>query len=310
MIDAERTARNLLEAGELALPLPGQGNTAERHLRLYELARSHSLSVARIVEAHTDAVAILCEAGRDPVPGALYGVWASSGPGTGATLSATAQTLDGAKAFCSGAGLVDRALVTTSQAEGERRLVDVDASRSATLAFDTAGWQAAGLVDTRTGTARFSAHPVDAPVVGDTDSWYLDRPGFWFGAIGPAACWAGGAAGLVDAAEAMTDDDPHRRADLGAMRAARWAMEATLSAAGDQIDRIAPSHSTDGCRLALSVRHTVERLATEVLDRFGQALGPRPFVSDAQLGQRWSDTHLFMRQDHGSRDLEVLGARP
>ena len=29
-------------------------------------------------------------------------------------------------------------------------------------------------------------------------NFYLERPGFWFGATGVAACWYGGARGLVE----------------------------------------------------------------------------------------------------------------
>ena len=31
-----------------------------------------------------------------------------------------------------------------------------------------------------------------------SDDWYLERAGFWHGAGGVAACWAGCAAGLVE----------------------------------------------------------------------------------------------------------------
>jgi hypothetical protein len=47
----------------------------------------------------------------------------------------------------------------------------------------------------------------------------------------------------------------------------------------------------------------------DILDRFGQALGPRPFVGDAAVNQRWMDTHLYTRQHHAERDLVALGAR-
>ena len=37
-----------------------------------------------------------------------------------------------------------------------------------------------------------------------TPGWYVERNGFWHGAVGPAACWAGRAAGLVDAAHVVS----------------------------------------------------------------------------------------------------------
>src|SRR5580698_6683148 len=69
----------LLAAGELDLPPPGGGETFQR-LRALHRFGEQDLSLARLAEAHTDAVAILVEAGRTPVPCALYGVWASDSP--------------------------------------------------------------------------------------------------------------------------------------------------------------------------------------------------------------------------------------
>jgi hypothetical protein len=69
----------LRAAGDLNLPLPGKGKTALRHLALRRWGHQ-DLSLARIAEAHTDASAILAEAGRRGSRSALYGVWASDGP--------------------------------------------------------------------------------------------------------------------------------------------------------------------------------------------------------------------------------------
>jgi hypothetical protein len=56
--------------------------------------------LARLAEGHTEAVAILAEADRSPVPGALYGMWAAKSGGTGATLENGALT--GTVRFCPG----------------------------------------------------------------------------------------------------------------------------------------------------------------------------------------------------------------
>jgi hypothetical protein len=49
------------------LPSPGAGATPERHRRLFEVGRV-DLSLARLAEAHWDAVAILGEDGRQAQP--------------------------------------------------------------------------------------------------------------------------------------------------------------------------------------------------------------------------------------------------
>jgi hypothetical protein len=105
----EARLRQLLATGALDLPLPARGRTADR-LRALSAIGLEDLSLARLAEAHTDAVAILAEAGREAEPGALYGVWAAETPNR--VLQLDRCTLTGSKMFCTGAKLIDRALVT------------------------------------------------------------------------------------------------------------------------------------------------------------------------------------------------------
>src|ERR1700748_1079014 len=100
----ESRLRELLSDGRLDLPFPARGQTAARHRQLIELARK-DLTLARLVEAHTDAVAILAEAGRQPQPGALYGVWASETANQIVSLSSEGDQsrIAGSKMFCTGA---------------------------------------------------------------------------------------------------------------------------------------------------------------------------------------------------------------
>jgi alkylation response protein AidB-like acyl-CoA dehydrogenase len=309
--DAESDLRSLLASGELELPDPGRGQTSDRLLALVDLARARSVSVARLAEAHTDAVAILHEAGRQPRPNALYGVWASAGStDVGVRTAADGRSeLHGVKPFASGLRIVDRALVTViDESSGERLLYDV-ALDHPSVRLITDQWVCDALRDSSTGAAEFIGHGVTTGDIVGGPGWYLDRVGFWHGACAPAACWAGSVTGLLDAAEGLVDDDPHRRAHLGALRAETWAMRAMLSAAGHQIDE-RPDEIESARARAYAVRHTVERLATDVLDRFGRAFGPRPFTTDAAVSQRWSDSHLYLRQHHGERDLAELGRMP
>lgn len=301
-LETARMLRSLHDDGALDLPLPGAGRTRDRHRALFGVARQHPVGVARLAEAHVDAVAILHEAGREPSPGSIYGVWASSSPG-GTTL--VDGTIDGTKRFCSGLGIVDRALVVASTDSGAQQLLDVDARLQDTIGFDTEGWATVALSDTSTGDITYTGHRIDADALVGAPGWYLERPGFWHGACGPAACWAGATSGLIDAAGDNTSSDPHQLAHLGAMEATRWALEAMLDAAGDEIDA-APDDIVLGERRARSLRHTTERLCSDVLDRFGRAFGPRPFVGDAALARRFADTHIYLRQHHGERELGAL----
>ena len=290
------------------LPLPGAGETSKRHRRLMEIGHE-DLSLARLAEAHWDAVAILAEAGRPAVPGALYGVWAAEKPGQALRLEAHPAggfLLSGEKAWLSGAGLVDRALVTAGQPES--RLVEVDLRAHADrIRFDGSGWRTEAFRETRTAVGQFDSVPVAADGVIGVPGWYTGRPGFWHGACGPAACWAGGAAGLVEMAMRTSRQDTHTLAHLGAMHADVWALEAYLDLAGREIDASANTSGADARVRALTVRHLVEQACTDVLRRLPRALGPVPLAMDEAFARRYAELDLYVRQSHAERDLEALG---
>jgi hypothetical protein len=118
----------------------------------------------------------------------------------------------------------------------------------------------------------FEAMPISRnDFVGPT-GFYLSRPGFWHGACAPAACWAGGAAGLVDWAAKQKRSDSHTLAHFGAMRSSLWIMEMLLHAAGAEIDS-SPSNQQAAHLRALQVRHLLEVHATDILRRLARAYG-------------------------------------
>ena len=71
-------------AAGLDVGLPAGGHTARRWSTLYDLALGN-VSLARLCEAHLDALAILAEAGHRPREGALYGTTMTETTMTGAT---------------------------------------------------------------------------------------------------------------------------------------------------------------------------------------------------------------------------------
>jgi alkylation response protein AidB-like acyl-CoA dehydrogenase len=289
-----------------AIPLPGAGNTDGRHRSLFEIGRM-DLSLARMAEAHWDAVAILRENGSNPKPECLYGVWASERPGQLLTLERShgSSLINGKKMFCSGAGLVDRALVTVGGPEPQ--LVDVNLRDNGRfLHFDDSDWKTNAFRETRTSTVTFENLPVAPEELIGIPGWYLQRPGFWHGACGPAACWAGGAAGLVEYANEQSRDDPHTLAHLGAMRASIWASLCYLDSAGREIDA-APKDRERALARALTVRHLIEQACSDILRRLARAYGPHPVAMDEKVSQRYQELDLYLRQSHAERDLEALG---
>lgn len=138
-----------------------------------------------------DADAILGEiTGGGVDPGEFWGVWASESPHprVDAVQLGGRWELSGVKPWCSGSTTCTHALVTAHTGAGIR-LFAVDLTRPG-ISADTSGWHHRGMRDTDTGAVTFDAVPADP--VGEVGA-YLDRPGFWHGGIGVAACWFGGA---------------------------------------------------------------------------------------------------------------------
>jgi hypothetical protein len=294
-MNSEDLLHRFRELSHTRLQRPGAGATAERHRAIFAAGRE-DLSLAKLIEAHWDAVAILQEAGMEPAPDATYAVWASEIPGK--PLALVNGALVGTKEFCSGAALVDRALVSAGPA-----LLEIDRHAAPDrITLDESGWQTDAFRMTRTAAVTFHHYPV-VSVVGD-DDWYTRRIGFWQGACGPAAAWAGGAAALVDHALRAKRDDAHTLAHLGAMASNVWATEAILHAAGEEFDR---DPRADAMVRALEVRHLIEQLCTDVLRRYARSLGPAVLVKDASQARRYAELDLFLRQSHAERDLEPLG---
>lgn len=290
--------RRLARSAELDLPVPGRGGTRERWAALAALGRC-DLALARLAEGHTDALAILAEAGRAPVPGALYGVWAARSGGTGAWLAD--GVLTGTVRFCSGASTIDRALVAAlPDGGGPGLLLDVDLT-DPRLHPDPDSWPALGMDASDSLDVRFDGVP--ATPVGEP-GWYVGRRGFALGGAGVAAVWLGGAAGVLDTVLAqLSQPDDHQLAHLGALHTALRSADALLSEAADAVDRDGGPAGT----LTATCRAAAERAARDVLDRVPRVTGPTPLCRDRRFAQQLADLEVYVRQHHAERDLAALG---
>lgn len=298
-----------LQAGQLELPLPGAGRTGQRWAKLAAFTEC-DIVAGRLAEAHTDAMAILAELESPVVErNQLWGVWAAEAPDAVvmAADDGAGVRLDGVKAWCSGAGMCTHALVTARAADDSRGLYAVDLGGPEVVPM-TSEWHHPGMAASDTRSVRFdgaAATPVGAA------GRYLQRPGFWHGAIGVAACWLGGARAVATPLYRAVGDehgraahDAHAHAHLGAVDAAIAAAEAVLWWAAARIDA---RPEEDAELIARRVRAVVENAVDESISRSGRALGPAQLVTDAEHAQRVLDLGMYVRQSHAERDLAALG---
>ncbi|RQO53170.1 acyl-CoA dehydrogenase [Variovorax sp. KBW07] len=302
---------HLIEAGLDVLPRPGSGHTLARW-RVLAAVASHDLSLVKLFEGHTDALAILAELGGGPVTpsGARWGTWCAEPPDARVVFEHTAETgtgrsirLHGTKAWCSGAASVTHAVVSGWNAAGEPCLAAVSMNQPG-VRVTGEGWHAVGMAASASVDVRFDgAHAVQIGQPGD----YVRRPGFWQGGAGIAACWFGGALGIARQVHEGTGPkaDAHRLAHLGAIEVALGAAAALLRESAEWIDR----HPQDNAqRVAMRARLAMEQAAGQVMHHAGRAVGAGPLCRDACFARAMADLPVFLRQSHAERDLAALGA--
>lgn len=303
-------------------PTPASGETRV----LWELLASTAavdVGVARVLEPHLDALAILRQAAETGSPAALgdigagpqssWGVYAAEGPGVRVTASPHADgwVLEGVKPWCSLAAHVSHALVTAHTGDGARRLFAVN-MRVPEVTAEPGPWVSRGLRQVVSAPVRFERAPA-VPVGGD--QWYLTRPGFAWGGAGVAACWWGGAVGvaraLVAAAQSR-EPDQLALAHLGAVDTALAGARATLAETARLVDASRAAATADTSAdspavIARRARNVVAAAAETVLSHVAHALGPAPLALDEEHARRVADLQVYLRQHHAERDEASQG---
>ncbi|MCL9800079.1 acyl-CoA dehydrogenase family protein [Pseudomonas sp. AKS31] len=295
--------RALVEAGLDRLPLPGSGRTLERFQRLAEVG-GHDLGLCKLFEGHTDALAIIEQLGGSPTPGSTWGMWAAEPPQARVNVSPAGHmvALHGRKAWCSGAAVLSHALLTAWDSDDQQQLVAVALDQPGVTVTEQ-GWQAVGMA--ATGSVEVLFDGAEAQAIGNPGD-YLQRPGFWQGGIGIAACWYGAARQIADALRAQCEQrpEPHALAHLGAVDSALQAAADVLRFSALHID----AHPEDNAELlARRARAVVEQSAEQVMREVGRALGAGPFCKDRHFARLSADLPVFLRQSHAERDLAALG---
>lgn len=296
-------------------PRPGSGDT----LRLFDLlsrVAAVDLVVARTVEPHLDALSILDQAPQPPNldaigvgPSATWGVFAAEGPGVRVTATRRGDgwTVSGHKPWSSLGRRLTHALVTAWTGERTRRLFAVPLRHEGVAVESSDRWIARGMA--LIPSVGIDLTDVPAVPVGE-DGWYLTRPGFWWGAVGVAACWYGGATAVAELLHPRPGREPDQVAlmHLGEADTALFAARTALQHAAAQIDTSgqgAAGRSTE--LLARRVRGLVRQVGDDVLARTSRATGPGPLVSQERHARRVADLHLYLRQEHAERDAAALG---
>jgi len=286
---------------ELACPAD-----VEALLATLRLIGGADLSVGRIYEGHVNATQLVAaygdgaqrEAlGRDIAAGRLFGIW-NTERAPGVTIAPDGDggyRLAGAKSFATGAGHIDRALIT-ARAAGGRQLVLVDVADGQERA-DPDGWRVRGMRGTCSGLFDFTGMIVGPGALIGGPGDYEREPRFSAGAWRFLAVQFGAVAALVrhlrdHLVATGKAEEPVQRARFAAcLTAARGAGIWVERAA-----RLAEAADERAVSFVLMARGVVEEAALAVMDAAARGVGTEAFFAESRIDRITRDLGLYLRQ--------------
>jgi alkylation response protein AidB-like acyl-CoA dehydrogenase len=295
------------EAGALAafVTLPDADGVADLATVL-RLVGGADLSLGRVFEGHVNAVQLVHAYGDDAQRVALaddlahhrlLGVWNTEpAPGLALEPEGDRWRLTGAKCFATGAGHLDRALVTARTPEGGKQLVLADLRGQADR-VDNSGWQVRGMKGTMSGTLDFTGLPVGpAELIGDPGD-YEREPRFSAGAWRFAAVQLGAVEALVrhwrdHLVAANKAGDPIQRARFGAVVAATRSAGLWVARAA----RLAEAAAPDAIPFVLMTRGIVEEAGLAAMEGAARSIGTASFFAGNRVDRITRDLGLYLRQ--------------
>ncbi len=293
-------------AGEVFATLGGSADVAALKDALRAIGGA-DLACGRIFEGHVNAAQLVHACGtpaqrarlaRDLAEHRLFGVWNTEagdpvrlegGPGS--------WRLAGAKTFATGAGDVDRMLITAAHPGGGRQMVLVDHTPEQASRVDQSGWTVRGMGASRSGRYDFTGLAVpDDWLIGAPDD-YLEEPRFSAGAWRFTAVQLGGAEALMrlyreHLVESGKGCDPIQRLRFGRAAAAVRSAGLWVAQAADA----AEAGAANAIPLVLMTRGLVEDAAMQAMEAATRAIGTRSFVTGGRVDRIVRDLGLYLRQ--------------
>ena len=304
----------LHEAGLITAVLPVKcGGAGLSGLSLSEVLRSvgsGSLPLGRLFEGHVNALELVLRYGNhqrvelvaeEARAGKLFGVWNTDDSNGVRLIHRHGRSwLEGRKVLASGAGHIERPLITATDEDGRRLMVlpNMGASDRA----DLSAWRAQGMRASATGAVDFTGVEIEPIEIVGREGDYERQPWFSAGAWRFAAVHLGGMERLFDLLrrhlqETNRGKDPHQAARLGgaamALETARlWvAQAATITEA--PLGSRAPEQLVAYVNLA---RLAVEATALDLMQLVQRSVGLQAFLRPNPIERISRDLATYLRQ--------------
>jgi alkylation response protein AidB-like acyl-CoA dehydrogenase len=317
---------SLHESGLTTIVLPPEFGGAELSgLSLSEVLRtigSGSLPLGRLFEGHVNAIELVIRYGgreqvelvaREAQEGKMFGVWNTDDSNNLRLFRSQGRYwLQGRKILASGAGQIERPLVTATDEEGRRLMILPKLGTSDRA--DLSGWKAQGMRASVTGAVNFIGVEVEPIEIVGGDGDYERQPWFSAGAWRFAAVHLGGMERLLDLLrrhlqETNRGHDPHQAARLGraamATETARlWvARAATITEAA-----LGPREPDQLVAYVNLARLVVEAAALDLMQLIQRSVGLHAFLRPNPIERISRDLATYLRQPGPDRALTSAAA--
>ena len=301
----------------LPMKLGGAGLTG---LSLSEVLRSigsGSLPLGRLFEGHVNALELVLRYGNaqrgelvaeEARAGKLFGVWNTDDANGLRLIHRHGRSwLEGRKILASGAGQIERPLVTAIDENGRQLMVlpNVGGSERA----DVSGWRAQGMRASATGAVDFTGVEIAPLEIVGCEGDYERQPWFSAGAWRFAAVHLGGMERIFDLLRRHLEEtnrgkDPHQAARVG--RAATAVETARLWVAQAATITSAPLGSRPPEQLVAYVnlaRFAVEAAALDLMQLVQRSVGLQAFLRPNPIERISRDLATYLRQPGPDRAL-------
>lgn len=314
----------LASAGLLAAPLrrqdggvglgTEQGLTAAL-LDVLRIIGRGNLSVGRLYEGHVNAVQLIYlfasrpqieRFATDVRAGKLSAIW-NTEMANGVRFTPHPDggvDISGAKTFASGAGNVQRPLITGALPDGGWQMAVVP-MEEAPVEIDESWWQPLGMRASASYRVDFSGTRLNADsLIGEPDDYHR-QPWFYAGAIRFAAVQLGGAEALLEEVrrilvELDRGSDPYQRARVAEAAILVEGGRHWLNAAADLLDRYPletwDQHSEAIISYVNMARLAIERAALDVLELAERSVGLRGMMKPQAFERLIRDLRMYLRQ--------------
>jgi alkylation response protein AidB-like acyl-CoA dehydrogenase len=341
----EEAFQVLADAGLLAITLPGQWLDASlpnttHLLHLLKRIGAANLAVGRVYEGHINALLLAHLFGTteqlrrwqaDVRRGALFSVWNTQADDGVRIhpLGGGRYALEGHKTFCSGAGWIDRPLITGELLPGPEagpkagpkgtsprgwQMCIVPTEQVQPVVADGRFWQPLGMRASASFKMDFTGVELDeSHLIGQPGDYYR-QPHFGGGAIRFAAVQLGGAEALLEATRDLLramnrTDDPFQQTRLAEMT---WRVESGnqwLNAAGANHDawQQDPANATKLVAYANMTRTAIEAICLTVMQLAERSVGARGLLRPLPFERIHRDLTTYLRQPAPDATLLDIG---